>query len=261
MEKRNDWAMLRYSYYSSGRNELLLGNFDAAGILLGYAVETSFKHALLESGYDNKAILHSHDIRKLRSACKGTLALPHLEVSDDFLDYINDHFKPRYPSLKDQVIKGVEARSGFLTFGPLLLSWYDDVMFQIDNWIYEYTGDVLASCFFRATADLLNLKGALFFHGNYHACKYLTELKSMCEQHGRDDYVIKELSKKVEDFWERTKTLGVLPVQDYANIKYEKNFSKRFFYPTWNKENSITLSNWSHLMINLLPWEDPSPHK
>lgn len=253
-ENRKEWSLLRYNYYSAGRNEMLLGNYSAAGILLGYAIETSFKHALIESGFDDLAILNKHEPQILMRKCQEFGTLEEIEVSDDFLDYINDHFKPRYPSLKSKVQEDISAKGRIDIIGPLLLSWYDDLMHQIDNWLIERTSDGLSSCFFRATGDLDNLKGKLFFHSNYHGCSNLEKYIEMRKNHtGDNSDIISELEKGIENLW--STVTGIPPAQRYDNVNYSSNFSKRFHYPKWSEESSIQFKNWNCIMINLLPWE------
>jgi len=256
IEKRKKWSLLRYNYYSSGRNEMLIGNYSAAGILLGYAIETSFKHALIESGFDDKKILKEHNPRILMKACRKIGILKDIEVSDDFLDYINDHLKPRYPSFIDEVQKNIFSKGRADIIGPLLLSWYDDLMFEIDSWLFGKTSDNLSSCFFRATDDINLLKGKLFFHANFHACSNINQLIEMRKNHlGNNSLFIAELEKGIKNFWSTVS--GVMPAQSFDNVKYVKNFSKRFYYCKWSKgENiSIQIKNWNCIMINLLPWE------
>ncbi len=258
IEVRKKWSMLRHQYYSSGRNEMLLGNYDAAGILLGYAVKTSFKHALIESEFNDSNILMKHEPQILMRACKEFGVLDEIEISNDFLDYINDHFKPRYPILSKEVQDDIEAKGRTNIIGPLLLSWYDDIIFQIDNWLIKKTSDNLASCFFRATADIKSFRGKLFFHANYHACMMIENLIEMWKRHdGDNSLIIKELEKGKEYHWE-VHGAGILPPQIFNNVNYSKNFAKRFHYSTWSgdtKEPYIHIKNWNCIMINLLPWE------
>ncbi|WP_461516961.1 hypothetical protein [Porticoccus sp.] len=253
-EKRKEWSLLRYNYYSAGRNEMLLGNYSSAGILLGYAVETSLKHALIESGFKDLAILNKHEPQVLMDTCHKQGALENVEVSEDFLDYINDHFKPRYPSLKSKVQEDISARGRVDIIGPLLLSWYDDLMYQIDNWLIKKTSDNLSSCFFRATGDLHSIKGKLFFHSNYHGCSNLEKYIEMRKQHiGDNAEFISELEKGFQCLW--SVVTGVLPAQPYDQVNYLKNFSKRFHYPKWSDNYSVNIKNWNCIIINLLPWE------
>jgi hypothetical protein len=253
-KNRKDWSLLRYNYYSAGRNEMLLGNYSAAGILLGYAVETSFKHALMEFGFIDQVILNKHEPQILMRKCRDLGVLEGAEVSDDFLDYINDHLKPRYPSLKAKVQEDILGKGRVDIIGPLLLSWYDDLMYQIDNWLIETTADSLSSCFFRATGDLDSLKGKLFFHSNYHGCSSVEKYIAMRKNHvGDNSYIISKLENGIESLW--STVTGILPAQRYDNVNYSSNFSKRFHYPKWSEESSIQLKNWNCIMINLLPWE------
>jgi hypothetical protein len=240
-EKRKEWSLLRYNYYSSGRSELLLGNYGAAGILLGYANET---------------ILKKHQPQILMRECRSHGILNEVEVSDDFLDYINDHFKPRYPSLKTSVQEEISSQNKVDIFGPLLLSWYDDLLFQIDNWISYYTKDRISSCFFRATGDTSLLRGRLFFHANFHACTDLNRLIDMRGAHdGGDSPLVSELERGVSHLWSNVS--GVWPAQKFENVNYIKNFSKRFYYAKWStgERPSIQIKDWNCIMINLLPWE------
>ena len=258
LEKRKAWSQLRYSYYCSGRNEMLLGNYGAAGILLGYAVETSLKHALIESGFSDLSVLNKHEVQILMRECRKQGTLDSIEVSDDFLDYINDHFKPRYPSLRKKVQDDISSKGRVDTIGPLLLSWYDDLMFQIDDWIYKYTSDNLASCFFRATGDVYMLKGRLFFHANYHACAMLEQMVTMREKHqGDNTHIINELRKGALNLW--STVTGVIPAQNFNNVRYQKNFCKRFHYAKWSAEDKpiFRFHSANCIIVNQLPWEDP----
>lgn len=256
LEKRKDWSLLRYNYYSAGRNELLLGNYAAAGILLGYAFEASLKHVLIESGFTDLNILNRHEPQVLMKTCRDEGLLKDIEVSDDFLDYINDNFKPRYPRLKESVNKDIESRGRFGMFGPLLLSWYDDILFEIDTWLYSLTKENLSSCLFRASGDIQQIKGRLFFHANYHACMHLENLIEMRKSHqGDNSFILKELEKGPLEYWSSLQ--GVIPAQNINNVEYVQNFSKRFHYAEWSQDEqpSVQFKNWNCVVINMLPWE------
>ncbi|MBM9576216.1 hypothetical protein JWG45_03525 [Leptospira sp. 201903070] len=262
IESRENWSLLRYNYYSAGRNEMLLGNYAAAGILLGYAIETSFKHALIEAGFQDLAILKKHEPQLLYATCKKEGILNGIESSDDLLEYINDHLKPRYPILQRQVSEDIISKNRINIIGPLLLSWYDDLMYEIDTWILSYTKDSLSSCFFRGSGEVKSLKGKLFFHANYHACHQIDNYIVMRKNHkGENSEVIDELEKGVENLW--SQVTGIIPAQDFRNVKYYRNFSKRFHYAKWSSEEKprIVIRTWNCVMINLLPWELDIPSR
>lgn len=191
----------------------------------------------------------------MNECCKNSI-LDNVEVSDDFLDYINDQFKSRYPSLIEKVNADINSKNRIDIIGPLLLSWYDDLMFQIDKWILTQTNDNLASCFFRVVGDIHEIKGRLFFHSNYHACTNLNNLIQMLKIQTEDNTnALQELEKGILYFW--SSVTGIIQAQNINNVNFEKNFAKRFHYPTWsdNVPSKISIKNWNCIVINLLPWE------
>ena len=86
----------------------------------------------------------------------------------------------------------------------------------------------------------------------------MTTAVEMRKLHQGDNlYIIQELSKGVSNFW--SFVTGVIPAQQFDNVKYDKNFSKRFHYAKWSEgeKQSFTLLQTNCIIINQLPWENP----
>ena len=101
-KQREQYCLVRYYYYHAGRLLHLIGNFHSAGIMLGYAVETTMKAGLMEvlteeQQKKNQILNRSHDVRKIFAKCVRIGLFSDVRVSNDFLEHINNNFQ-RYPS-------------------------------------------------------------------------------------------------------------------------------------------------------------------
>ncbi len=135
---RQKYLALRFEHYASGRLLLLQGSFNAAPILLAYAIEYHLKAALAEvkeewSTNERTLVRSKHDLVALYKACLDHALLKTSYVSFDFMRYAGDHFERRYPSGED----GVLAKHGFWSFGGSLLHTYDDCIVQLDAALAE----------------------------------------------------------------------------------------------------------------------------
>lgn len=257
---RETWGNLRYSYYSAGRSEILLNNYQAGEMLLGYAVETSLKHLLIENGYNKQAILNSHNIISIYNECQNLGFLANTNVSLDFLNYINDHFLGRYPSLLRKALENTFEQGVAMFQSPQILSWYDDVIYQIDCEILSINKDASVSSFIKAGFDSDSLRGRLFHHGNFHACMILNNTIDSLKKISPHVPEIPRLERGIQYYWSVPanfidKPLIIQP-QAFDSVSVKIGFSKDFKGPRFSDKETIsfTFAMQNQLMIGHLPW-------
>lgn len=259
-DNRNSWSQLRYSYYSAGRVEILLNNFHAGEMLLGYAVESALKQLLIEYNCCDSAILNSHDIPKIYNTCISIDAIKGTEVSIDFLNYISDHFLGRYPSLIKKALQKTYDQGMAMFQSCQILSWYDDFLFQLDNEIVNKTNHFAGSSFILGGFDSDNLKGRLFHHGNYHACRAVNETVKKMKDINPSDPVIPRLQRGIQYYWSVPHNFIdsqiIIQPQSFESVNVDVGFVKNFIGPKFQDKKSVafTFSIQNQLPIGSLPW-------
>lgn len=231
---RKEWSLVRYQYYASGRADVIFSNLGITGVILGYAIETSYKHLLHELDLSDKGIIKCHSVKLIHNyLLKKNAEVP--QVSNDFLDFIDNHLHSRYPSQRYETSTRIEAKNRFFVFNSLAMSFYDDLMFQLDNLILKTTNDDYhASVFFRGATDCLMSRGQFFFHGNYHAYLAHNEIIKYLETHGGLESEIEHLKTYRELLFDNDQFQ--LRSQPLINIKYTEKFCKDFVYPHWEND-------------------------
>jgi len=172
--RRRDWQELRFDYYVAGRALSLQGSFNAAPLLLAYAVEYSLKAALAEAKGVPRALTNSHDFVQLYQACLERSLLTSTRISNDFLKFVQDHFERRYPTLQAALL----ARRKRWSFGPALLATYDDCMIQVDCALDEIYGSSHWSLGNKALTTPASEMARAFFHDNVFAIDRLEEYRT-----------------------------------------------------------------------------------
>ncbi len=230
--KRYSWSELRSDYYIAARTLHISGNYRMSGIMFGYAIECSMKHALVETGFEDKNILHGHNIDVLFSNCISQNIFTDIKVSNDFIHYINDFFKPRYPSLQEKVVNKTFEEDKFLLKSIDFLPFYDDLMIQLDDALLNYTNDVRVSVGFRASMKILQYYGRIFYHCNYPACFRIEKYKGiLLNENNIDPRFVEEFEKGTEYLWNCQIMYHYVKMNKNVNIDYHP--ASFFTYPKW----------------------------
>ncbi len=234
---RKKWQGLRFSYYTAARTVHISKNYVASGILFGYAVETSLKHALIEVGYRDRSVLHSHDMKILMQAYASQSSLEPIVVSDDFLQYINDFFKPRYPRLHDEVVTEAQADGRFLLKSIDFIPYYDDLVLQIDDAIYALTQEIDSTIGTSAIVSLHEYSGRVYFHANYAACARLNCYSSMVPAGRIPQASEDELAKGVKHLWNCGMMYQFFPREPDMPVDWHP--ASDFEYPKRTEKNGV----------------------
>jgi hypothetical protein len=205
----DNFELLRSEYYEAGRNLFFSSQFSSAGIMLGYAIETHIKAGLLKlktvqeldnvRDSKNTRILHSHCISDLFKTAQSLNLFKNVNVSDDFLNYVDDHFQ-RYPSEILKMQKSASMKSRIVFSGGSMIMYYDDFILQLDDEIISLTQDPLLSIGYRAAFSI----SYCFFHCNGAAFnrkeKYLEILKKSKPEMNEEMYALENMNWKTLRF-------------------------------------------------------------
>lgn len=245
---RKEWSFQRFQYYTSGRLDVLYQNFCAAGVLLGYSIETSYKQLLLELGViPSQGILNSHSTKSLHNYLNQHFSKHVPRVSLDFLDYIDDHLEARYPSQRERVVQRIGNR--LLVFGLCSLSFYDDLFYQLDQKCFHASqNDYHSSAYFRAGTSIKSHQGTCFFHGNYLAYAHRDFIKQMLTTHGNHKNEIEIISSRYHELYDNHQF--PLRTQALAGITSVPDFSRNFRYPEFNPSGTVLLNEVNFLVVN-----------
>lgn len=162
---------LRFEYYVSGRMLWFNDTPAVAGMLLGYAVELSLKHALIAGGVRDQRLLKSHKIHKIFEECESRNLIPAVEASQDLLLYISDMFNQRYPSQVLETAAEAENRGHAVSWNLGLVCAYDELMIQLDESLRAQCADDAVSIGLLAAHFVNRVQGRCFFHCNVAALK------------------------------------------------------------------------------------------
>lgn len=207
-DRRREWTDVRLDYYVSARNLIGQGFFHSAGILFAYAVETHLQAILYEvykGDQDAKVkndTLKKHKITKLFNHYKNLNLLPAIEVSNDFLEFIEDNFQ-RYPG---QIIPRRNGRlneNGVVHYGVSDIHFYDDLIMQLDKNILEFTDSLDSSIGVNAIMRVDDICRNKFFQNNVHALSnidyYLSKIESL-DRNGYDRIIEHYEPTQLTDF-------------------------------------------------------------
>lgn len=169
---------LRQSYYVAGRCLLINNIFGTSGINFGYAVELSLKQLLISKGYPAKK-LYNHSIAAYYREAVDNRYIPPLNVSDDFIQFMDERLNARYPSHLNKLLESHNAGSRGCVFLIDSLHCYDDFILQLDDAITHALSDQRSSVGFRCCRDLMSTGGRIFFHCNDHAFERIPQYRTM----------------------------------------------------------------------------------
>lgn len=204
IDNREKWTDLKYEYYTAGRTLFLENQWNAGCLMLGYAIEGQFKHALNEIGYKIKDILYSHDLHLLWKECLQQSLFGDVEVSEDFIEYTNDHFDQRYPSQRHAKIAQMWERDHAMGMAAYVLVIYDHLLIQLDNSLWAQTKDSTSSVGVRAACHATSHASRYFFHWNAPAISripvYLEAVRDRYPTHVDSILMLEAQRDKLWDF-------------------------------------------------------------
>lgn len=201
------FTMLRLDYYLSGRVLMFSSCLKGAGLMLGYAIESHFKSALslvdteLSPG-DEKLQKHSHNLPALLNACRQLGFFDEIKVSPELIEFADDHLNQRYPSQQRRKQGKAHQMGRVMSFGVNDILAYDDLICQLDDELYRFTGNPLCSIGVRAALSADSTSGRMFFHSNAPAVSRLEKYANIVKEIRPDrTELIAELDKGEEGLW------------------------------------------------------------
>ena len=224
-------TMLRYDYYSAGRELFFNQNTTMSGIMLGYSIELSLKLLLQLKGMLSQKLFNSHSVNDLFDIASS--AYPELEtVSKDLILFINDRLDQRYIRGKNRVMK-FHVQDGRVQDFPLeIIHYYDKLYYELDRlcWITSEKYN-FSSSLYRVLKDLKSYKSRAVFHINYSLHNKLNELDSILNQDEDKDDLI------------------------YFNNEKDKLWDFNFMFVTYNKPFNIDDVKNDLMKFEYLKWE------
>lgn len=178
----NQWTDLRYSYYLSGRTLLFNNQMQSGVLMLGYAIEAHFKSLLSQDKSVAKKLSFKHDFHKAYQACLGAGYLTDIDVSEDFLLFVEDNFDRRYPSQFERTIKRANDRGHAISMAPDVIIPYDSFILQLDQSITRSAGTPESSILLRGAKEVDCAGGEYFFHSNYCPISLLDYALDLCKE-------------------------------------------------------------------------------
>lgn len=173
----NLFSTLRYQNYATARYlAFTCGSFQRMShYLLGMTLELSYKQifAILKSknidfsNNENKLIERSHNLIELHNLCLKKNVLTNINDYETFLEYADIMYKTRYPShLKDSQKLLSETFTQGMSFSIYNIYPFDDLIYQIDNEIFEMTNNEFYSLQFLAIDHINTQFSNSIFHCN-----------------------------------------------------------------------------------------------
>lgn len=243
-KQREQYRLIRYDYYHAGRLLHLIGNFHSAGIMLGYAVETTMKAGLMEvlteeQQKENLILNRAHDVRKIFVECRRRGLFTDVSVSKDFLEHINNHFQ-RYPSQQRRVLSEASKQNKVIGNSIDWAYYYDDLVVQLDHHLIKRTADPSISIIYLAIRTLETRYARDILRENAFALLKFEEYAELIRQNlpEREDQrkqIEDNLSKGITFFWnpDSPKVVTYETIVDIAN-KYS---ASTFELPKWKISN------------------------
>jgi len=249
---REKYRLIRYEYYHSGRTLFLSGCFLSGGILLGYAVETTLKAGLLEvlsekekekQIKNRKGILFQHDINKIFDECVSAGIFREIEVSEDFLEFINNNFQ-RYPSQQYEIFQKASKRNIVLCNSTDYVYYYDDLIVQLDNYLLKYTSDHSISMVYFAYRTLETRYAQDLLRENAFALKLFQEFEQKVKEHlpSREDLkqqVIRSLGKGFNYYWDEGRDINLAFAKIQQILEHYK--ASNFKFQKWGEKPYVTI--------------------
>jgi hypothetical protein len=185
------------------------GNFFVAGILLGYAAETTLKAGLAEvltpeERMKNGILQHNHDIVKVINECNKYGIYKDIAVSNDFLNYLNNNFQ-RYPSQMAKISEEAKKTNIVLCNSTDYVYYCDDFIIQLDCSLRRFTNDNATSMLYFALRTLETKYARDFLYENAFALRhyeeYEVDLNGLRLREDLKKEVIENYNKGYQYYW------------------------------------------------------------
>ena len=192
-ETNNIFRRRRFDYYVGGRTL----HFDgctgfASDLLLGYCVEAYLKNAMVLSAKETpltrgeeKAVSREHCVKRLFKYCQRRGFYDDVDVSDEFLMFIDDNYNIRYPSQEIKKNKELFDRYQAVVRGGAVLI-YDDLIWKLDDSLVKKTNEPELSIGFIGLRHHDSVGFEQFFYCNPFAIHrlelFLSYFKNKSEQ-------------------------------------------------------------------------------
>jgi hypothetical protein len=177
-----EWTLQRYEYYLAGRTLWLCNQMEKSALMLAYSIEAHIKHLLSRQKEVSQKLQYDHDIPKLFGKSRDLGLFADVEVSEDLLRYVQDHFHSRYPSQKKETINRAMNRGHTIGLDPTRILAYDDLILQLDQSLWRALHDVRASVALMGGKGASTAPGRFFFYSNHVAIDLLEDIKIMLEE-------------------------------------------------------------------------------
>jgi len=178
----NQWVDLRYRYHLAGRTLLFNNQMQTAVLMLGYAIEAHMKQLISADKTIAKKHSFGHDFHGSYAILRSAGYLSDVDVSEDFLLFVEDNFDRRYPSQTDGTIKRANSRGHAISVSPTVIIPYDEFILQLDHSLTLAFQNPGASVLMHAAKSVDCSGGEYFFHNNYSAIARLDIALRLCEE-------------------------------------------------------------------------------
>lgn len=251
------FIQLRERYYLSGRTLITNQIFDIAGINFGYAIELSLKFILLQKGVNDKKsrkeIESQHNITKLYNLAIENKCIPPIDVSNDFLVFIDERLNSRYPRNIQKNFDEYEIEEKIYVFTIDMLHCYDDFILQLDDMIFKETQDIKTCIGLSLCKQLDSNSGRIFFHCNDHAFERINNyIKLLEDENEIDNFVFIAILNNPSELWNYESLVAYRP----WHAKTNWNPAREYIIP--EKEGNCSsisgakwISNNSDLIIGV----------
>jgi len=236
--QREMYRLIRYDYYHAGRLLHLMGNFQSAGIMLGYTIETTLKAGLMEAMPEkqwNDPILKSHDVRQIFRKCISLNLFYDVAVSKDFLEHINNNFQ-RYPSQKVTIFEHAKKSNIVIGNSADWVYYYDDLIVQLDQHLLKKTSDHSISIIYHAIRTLETRYARDILRENAFALLQFNEYAALIRQNMPE---FEDLKKQIENnlsrgagFYWNPDLHGTITYEDIIDVA-KRYSAKTFELPKW----------------------------
>lgn len=210
--------------------------------MLGYTIETIMKAGLLEVMSDeeqsrSKILKNSHDIVKIFKECKKYNLFKSIEVTNDFLEHVNNNFQ-RYPCQLQAVLETATSKNNVLSNSIDHINYYDDLIVKLDKYLLEkYNKPILSILYFalftletRYAQDIL-LRNAFGLNEFDLYKSYI--YKNLPDREDIKELLQQNLAKGVSYYWDPSNT------NEYKRVAHailEKYSANSFSFQKWGKE-------------------------
>ncbi len=242
--KREQYRSIRFDYYHAGRLLHMVGNFHGAGIMLGYAIETIMKASLVEVLSEDqqrkiKNLLYSHDIEKIFAECKRHNIFTRVQVSNEFLEHINNHFQ-RYPSQISSALLNADMQNKSISNSIDWINYYDDFIVQLDYHLFNVTADVANSIIYLAILTLeTNTSRDILRENAFALLKFKEYSELILQNMPKHEGISKQINNNLKNgmiFYWNTNSQQAISEQEIVR-KSQNYLASGFRIPKWINSN------------------------